>query len=141
MLGAGLARSVDPAVTLDGVMGRARPMEGVYKVENPAKRRRRRAHPDQVDAPLRFASLEPIQEPFGAQDLDGLDWIIVGCETGKGAPPPDRRAVESVISACGRLGIPPFVKSNAGLDGPRRWPEDEGVTTGGGCSATHPHSR
>lgn len=29
MLGAGLARSVDPAVTLDGVMGRARPMEGV----------------------------------------------------------------------------------------------------------------
>ena len=109
--------------------------------ETPAKLRGRRAHLDRVDAPLRFASLEPIQESFEAEDLVGLDWVIVGCETGKGAPPPDQRLVESVISVCDRVGIPPFVKSNAGLGCQKRWPEDEGVTTGGGCSATLPHSR
>ena len=94
--------------------------------ETPAKLRRRKAHLDRVDAPLRFASLEPIQESFEAEDLVGLDWVIVGSESGKGAPPPDRQAVESVITACERVGIPVFVKGNTGLAGPRRWP-DEGI--------------
>ena len=94
--------------------------------ETPAKLRRRRAHLDRADAPLRFASLEPIQEEFEAEDLDGLSWVIVGSESGKGAPPPDQRAVESVISACDRLGIPVFVKSNAGLGCQERWPDEVG---------------
>ncbi len=78
-----------------------------------------------MDAPLRFASLEPIQEPFEAEDLVGLDWVIVGSESGRGAPPPDRKAVDSVIAACSRVGIPAFGKSNTGLDGPRRWPDGD----------------
>ena len=43
------------------------------------------------DAPaaVRFLSVEPLLEDLGAIDLDGIDWVIVGGESGHGARPMD----------------------------------------------------
>jgi protein gp37 len=71
---------------------------------------------------FRFTSIEPIQDAFAPDEIDGLDWVIVGAQTGPGAPPVNKAQVVSVIDACTVLGIPVFVKSNTGFDGPRQWP-------------------
>lgn len=39
------------------------------------------------DAPIRFLSCEPLLEDLGALNLDGIDWIIVGGESGRMARP------------------------------------------------------
>lgn len=43
-------------------------------------------------------------------DEDGLDWIVVGGESGPGARPFDLAWARSVISQCSEAGIPCFVK-------------------------------
>ena len=42
--------------------------------------------------------------------LDGLEWIIVGRQTGKEAPVPERTWVEAILARA--QGIPLFVKDN-----------------------------
>lgn len=66
-------------------------------------------------------NVEPIREAIG-QEFCCSDWIIVGCQTGPGAPPQNQRAVRTVVERCRRAGTPVFVKENTGLDGPREWP-------------------
>lgn len=39
------------------------------------------------DAPIRFLSCEPLLEDLGEMDLTGIDWIIVGGESGNQARP------------------------------------------------------
>ena len=39
------------------------------------------------DAPIRFLSCEPLLEDLGYLDLNGIDWIIVGGESGRMARP------------------------------------------------------
>lgn len=39
------------------------------------------------DAPIRFLSCEPLLEDLGQLDLTGIDWIIVGGESGRQARP------------------------------------------------------
>ena len=39
------------------------------------------------DAPIRFLSCEPLLEDLGELDLEGIDWIIVGGESGRMARP------------------------------------------------------
>lgn len=49
------------------------------------------AHLDRIDvlrtipAVKRFVSFEPLLEPITGVNLCGIDWVIVGCETGPGA--------------------------------------------------------
>ncbi len=38
-----------------------------------------------TDCPHRFVSFEPLLGPLGDVDLDGIDWVIVGGESGPGA--------------------------------------------------------
>lgn len=40
-----------------------------------------------VPARIRFLSIEPLLEDLGSLDLSGIDWIIVGGESGAGARP------------------------------------------------------
>ena len=55
-------------------------------VEN-AQAASRIAHLQKTRAAVRFLSIEPLIAPVGALDLRGIDWVIVGGESGPGARP------------------------------------------------------
>lgn len=72
-----------------------------------------------VKAPVRFISFEPLLERIGSENflLPRTDWIIVGAQTGPGAKPVDREAVQELILAADERHIPVFLKDNL------KWPE------------------
>lgn len=73
------------------------------------------------NARIKFTSIEPIQGPFLLADLQGFDltWVIVGCQTGKGAPPPNNLYTSSAVAAARECGAAVFVKDNAGWEASR----------------------
>lgn len=78
-------------------------------VENRAEMRRI-DHLRQTPAALRFLSLEPLLEDLGQLDLRGIDWVIVGGESGPGSRPCDLAWVRSIVAQCAAAGVPCFVK-------------------------------
>lgn len=61
-------------------------------------------------AAVRFLSLEPLLGPLPSLDLTGIDWVIVGGESGQGARPMHPDWVRDIRGRCVELGIPLFVK-------------------------------
>jgi protein gp37 len=51
-------------------------------------------------ARIRFLSIEPLLEDLGKLDLSGIDWVIVGGESGGGARPMKKEWVEAIRRAC-----------------------------------------
>ena len=51
-------------------------------------------------ARTRFLSVEPLLEDLGKVDLSGINWVIVGGESGGGARPMKKEWVEAVHQAC-----------------------------------------
>jgi protein gp37 len=82
-------------------------------VEN-ADQARRVGHLRRVPAALRFLSCEPLLGPLDALDLSGVDWLIVGGESGPHARPthPDwpRQLRDRSVAA----GVPFFFKQWGG---------------------------
>ena len=77
-----------------------------------------------VDASVRFVSVEPMVGPIsGGLDLHGLDWVIVGGESGHGARPIQREWVDSLRRECEAAGVAFFFKQWGGAS-----------ATAGGCS-------
>jgi protein gp37 len=76
----------------------------------------------EIDAPKRFVSFEPLIEDVGQPDLQGIDWVIVGGETGAKARPTQPDWVRSLRAQSERLNIPFFFKQWGiwGPDGVRR---------------------
>ncbi|MER6123030.1 phage Gp37/Gp68 family protein [Streptomyces sp. NPDC001795] len=64
----------------------------------------------QVPAALRFLSCEPLIGPLDGLDLAGIDWVIVGGESGSGARPMDLAWATDVVRASEKAGCAPFVK-------------------------------
>lgn len=62
----------------------------------------------------RFVSFEPLLEDVGEVSLTGLDWIIIGGESGPGARPFALEWAESLIRQARRDHVAPFFKQ-AGL--------------------------
>jgi protein gp37 len=54
----------------------------------------------QVDAHVRFLSVEPLLENIGEIDLTGIHWVIVGGESGPKARPMKREWVEDIQRQC-----------------------------------------
>lgn len=91
-----------------------------------------------VAAAVRFLSIEPLLGPIGKIDLDRIDWVIAGGESGAGARPMDPAWVRTIRDLCRRSGVPFFFKQWGGvqkgkagrtLDG-RTWDEmPAGVAT------------
>lgn len=52
------------------------------------------------DAPIRFLSCEPLLEDLGTLDLTGIDWVIVGGESGQQARPMKKEWVEKIKAQC-----------------------------------------
>lgn len=72
------------------------------------------AHLQAVPAAIRFLSIEPLLEDLGEVDLTGIDWAIVGGESGPGARPMRAEWVENVQRACQAQGVLFFFKQWGG---------------------------
>jgi protein gp37 len=59
---------------------------------------------------LRFLSLEPLLEDLGELDLRGINWVMVGGESGPGARPCRVDWVRSIRGQCAAAGVTCFVK-------------------------------
>jgi protein gp37 len=66
-------------------------------------------------AAVRFLSVEPLLEDLGAFSLKGIDWVIVGGESGPGARPMDEAWVLPIRDACRAKGVPFFFKQWGGV--------------------------
>jgi protein gp37 len=73
------------------------------------------AHLRQSDATVKFLSIEPLLENIGTVNLDGIDWMIVGGESGPGARPIDARWVRSLRKQCHDSGVKFFFKQWGGV--------------------------
>ena len=67
-------------------------------------------HLRDTPAAVRFLSLEPLLEDLGALDLTGIDWVIVGGESGSNARPMHPDWVRSLRDQCQAAGVPFFFK-------------------------------
>ena len=79
-------------------------------------------HLRSVPASIRFLSVEPLLEDVGVLDLCGIDWVIVGGESGPGARPMNVEWARSVQRQCKAQGVKFFFKQWGahGSDGVRR---------------------
>jgi len=68
-----------------------------------------------ADAKVRLLSVEPLLEDLGKLDLRGIDWMIVGGESGAGARPMKKEWVLSLRDQCKRSGVPFFFKQWGGV--------------------------
>ena len=66
-------------------------------------------------ASTRFLSIEPLLEDLGAIDLRGMDWVIVGGESGPGARKMDGLWVEQILRQCTQAEVPFFFKQWGGV--------------------------
>ena len=84
----------------------------------------------QIDAPVRFLSIEPLLEDLGPLDLSGIGWVIVGGESGPGARPMQPAWVDSIKTQCDRARVPFFFKQWGawGPDGAKRSKKANGRT-------------
>jgi len=69
----------------------------------------------QVPASIRFLSLEPLLGPLPSMDLTGIDWVIVGGESGPGFRPLDLGWVRGLRDRCAELQVPLFFKQWGGI--------------------------
>ena len=75
-----------------------------------------------IRAQVRFLSVEPLLEDVGSIDLSGIQWVIVGGESGSKARPMKPAWVENVKSQCDATGVAFFFKQwgTWGADGEKR---------------------
>lgn len=66
-------------------------------------------------AQIKFLSLEPLLGPLPALNLNGIDWVILGGESGPGARPLDPVWVTEVRDQCLAAGVPFFFKQWGGV--------------------------
>jgi protein gp37 len=83
-------------------------------VEDGTKLSRTR-HLRDTPAGVRFLSIEPLIGRIGDLDLGGIDWVIVGGESGPGARPMHVDWVREVRDQCLRSGVAFFFKQWGGL--------------------------
>jgi protein gp37 len=68
-----------------------------------------------AEAVVRFLSVEPLLEDLGRVALRGIDWMIVGGESGAGARPMKKEWVLPLRDQCKRSGVPFFFKQWGGV--------------------------
>ena len=72
------------------------------------------AHLRAVPATVRFLSCEPLIGPLDGLDLAGIDWVIVGGESGPEHRPLDAAWVTAIRDNCLHTGVPFFFKQWGG---------------------------
>jgi protein gp37 len=69
-----------------------------------------------TSAHIKFLSLEPLLGPIPNLNLDGIDWVIVGGESGAGARPMPEEWVLDIRDQCIDKGVPFFFKQWGGVN-------------------------
>ncbi len=69
----------------------------------------------QVPSAVHFLSLEPLLGPIDHLPLHGIDWVIVGGESGPGARPIKKEWVEDILRQTRNHNIPFFFKQWGGV--------------------------
>lgn len=79
-------------------------------------------HLRQVNAKIRFLSVEPLLEDIGEIDLTNIHWVIVGGESGPKARPMKPEWVDTVREQCENANVAFFFKQwgGWGADGKKR---------------------
>lgn len=88
-------------------------------------------HLRRTGAKTKFLSLEPLLGPLSNLDLDGIDWVITGGESGPGARPMQAEWVTEIRDQCQAANVPFFFKQWGGVQkkrtgrtlGGRTWDE------------------
>ena len=70
----------------------------------------------QTLAAVKFLSLEPLLGPIPNLDLEDIDWVIVGGESGPGARPMDEEWALDIRDQCQHADIPFFFKQWGGMN-------------------------
>jgi protein gp37 len=73
-------------------------------------------HLRQTPAAVKFLSLEPLLGPIPNMNLEGINWVIVGGESGPGARPMDPKWVIDIRDQCIAAGVPFFFKQWGGVN-------------------------
>jgi len=85
-------------------------------------------HLRRTGAHVKFLSLEPLLGPLRKLKLHGIDWVIVGGESGPGARPIDPGWVTDIRDQCVRADVAFFFKQWGGVQKKRAGRELEGRT-------------
>jgi protein gp37 len=72
-------------------------------------------HLQEAPAGVRFLSIEPLIGPIGKLNLAGIDWVIVGGESGPKARPMQPDWVRSIRDQCKAAGVAFFFKQWGGF--------------------------
>ena len=69
----------------------------------------------EIPAAVRFVSLEPLLTDMTDMNVTGLDWLIVGGESGPNRRPFDRDWARSIRDLCIGAGVPFYLKQGSAL--------------------------
>jgi protein gp37 len=81
-----------------------------------------------VKAPIKFLSIEPLLAPLGKVNLQGINWVIVGGESGPGARPMNEDWITDIRDQCQAAGVAFFFKQWGGVQKKRSGRTLEGRT-------------
>lgn len=69
-----------------------------------------------TNAEIKFLSCEPLLADLGKLKLAGINWVIVGGESGSGSRPMEEAWVQNILNQCDNEGIPFFFKQWGGFN-------------------------
>lgn len=73
-------------------------------------------HLRKIPAIIKFLSLEPLLGPMNKINLSGIDWVIVGGESGPGSREIKKEWVLNILSQCQKRDVPFFFKQWGGTN-------------------------
>lgn len=73
-------------------------------------------HLRNTDAKVKFLSCEPLIGPLPNLNLEGINWVIVGGESGSKARPMEKEWVEDIQQQCEKAGVAFFFKQWGGVN-------------------------
>ncbi len=82
----------------------------------------------QTEAKIKFLSLEPLIGQLSDLNLDGIDWVIVGGESGPGSRVMKKEWVIDIKDQCKKNGVDFFFKQWGGVRKSKNGRELDGVT-------------
>ena len=85
-------------------------------------------HLRQTNAHIKFLSFEPLLGPLSNLDLDNIDWVIVGGESGPNARPIHKEWITEIRDQCLTANVPFFFKQWGGVQKKRTGRELDGMT-------------
>ena len=93
-----------------------------------------------INAPIKFLSCEPLLDDLGDINLDNIDWVIVGGESGMNARPMKEEWVLNIERQCENQGSAFFFKQwgTWGADGIKRNKKENGKLLRGQIKQNYP---